>query len=107
MGFFSQDCNRCGHPLLSIPATTSINRWMNDGVAISPQGSVTCGSYDGYGELDGTFAVGDDATVWHRACWSAAGEPADYRGASRHSADQGWFFDDSDHAMSIPRTDQT
>lgn len=104
MGFFSQDCTGCGHPLLSPAATIDVNRWMSTGVAIAPNGDIRSGDYDGYGNLDGSDAVGFDATVWHRACWLNAGQPIDYRGASSSSEDQGWFFEDATHAMAEPRT---
>ena len=44
MGFFSANCEGCGHPLLSVAATEEINRWMNLGVAITRAGSVLKGS---------------------------------------------------------------
>lgn len=102
MGFFSEDCIECGHPLLSIQATLPINRWMNNGVAITPNGNIRTGSYDGYGALDGADAVGVDATIWHHACWTAVGRPLDYCGPSASSDDQGWFFGDSEHAIPEP-----
>lgn len=102
MGFFSEDCVDCGHPLLSLAATSPVNRWMNNGVAIGPQGNIHAGSYDGYGALDGADAVGLDATVWHYACWTVAGRPLDYRGPSASSADQGWFFGNTEHALPEP-----
>lgn len=103
MGFFSQDCNGCGHPLLSSAATDPINRWMNHGVAIDSRGNVVTGAYDGYGNLDCyEQVVGEDATVWHRDCWDKAGQPTTYQGVSASSADQGWFFDDHEHAMPSP-----
>jgi hypothetical protein len=109
MGFFSQDCTECGHPLLSPAATLPGNAWMSDGVAISarqqePDGRIDIhtGIYDGYGRLDDAAVVGFDATVWHRACWEVAGRPCDYRGPSPSSPDQGWFFADADHAVPEP-----
>ncbi|ORB77100.1 hypothetical protein [Mycobacterium timonense] len=103
MGFFSADCIGCGHPLLSIQATNKVNAWMNWGVAITPDGSILKGRYDGYGRLDCyEYAVGVDNTVWHEACWRVAGSPMDYRGESAHSSDQGWFFADGAHDMREP-----
>lgn len=103
MGFFSQDCTSCGHPLLCAAATDPINRWMTHGVAIDARGNVVTGEYDGYGALDGhEEAVGGEATVWHRDCWDKAGQPTAYQGVSEGSADQGWFFDDGEHAMQSP-----
>lgn len=119
MGFFSSCCEGCGHPLLSPMATDQVNEWMSEGVAVFPDGGRVTGVYDGYGDLDGPMfdragqrvdrdwasgsAVGSESTVWHQACWEAAGEPGDYRGASRSAEDQGWFFDDGAHSMPDPR----
>lgn len=112
MGFFSQDCDGCGHPALSEDATEAVNEWMNDVVVITPHGSVIRGSYDGYGTLtepsgaEHEYAVGDGNTVWHTACWEKAGEPTDFRGSSRRSQDQGWFFGDGEHSIPDPRLGQ-
>lgn len=104
MGFFSSDCEGCGHPLLSPAATTRINAWMNRGVSILPNGSIMRGDYDGYGRLGDVDCVGiEPATVWHAACFKVAGSPSDYRGESRYSADQGWLFNDPDHDMAEPK----
>lgn len=105
MGFLSADCIGCGHPLLNTYRVNSINDWMNIGVAIYPDGTIRTGSYDGYGNLDQRLdspAVGHDTTVWHESCWIVAGEPTDYRGPSKSSQDQGWFFEDGAHDMPDP-----
>lgn len=113
MGFFSQDCEGCGHPALSEQATEAVNDWMNDVVAITPHGSVVRGSYDGYGtlrepgsDIEHEFAVGAGNTVWHTACWEEAGHPTFFRGESRRSQDQGWFFGDGEHSIPDPRLGQ-
>lgn len=107
MGLFSQNCNGCGHPALCWRATDEINRWMNDVVAVQPNGSVIVGDYDGYGSVGSVeYAIGGAATVWHRACWDKAGRPSDYRGESEAADDQGWFFDDGAHDMPDPRGPQ-
>lgn len=107
MGFFSADCNGCNHPLLSEYATNPINQWMEQGVTIYENGSLIKGRYDGYGRyampsanepIEGAL----EGTVWHEACWNAAGSPTDYRGVSPDSPDQGYFFDDGDHDMPEP-----
>ena len=60
------------------------------------------GEYDGYGRLnEHEYAVGDANTVWHLACWLLAGKPTDYRGASNHAPDQGFFFT-TEHDMEEP-----
>lgn len=113
MGFFSQDCEGCGHPALSEQATETINAWMNDVVVITAHGSVIRGSYDGYGTVrepgsavEHEYAIGDGNTVWHTACWEKAGKPTDFRGESRRSEDQGWFFGDGEHSIPDPRLGQ-
>lgn len=108
MGFFSSNCEGCGHPLLCISAINGINSWMNEGVAITEDSQVIQGFYNGYGTLvdasrDNDYAVGGTNTVWHRACWVQAGSPTDYRGASASSPDQGWFFEEGAHDMAEPR----
>jgi hypothetical protein len=93
MGFFSADCVHCAHPLLSTYASNEINAWMMHAVAITANGSVLVGQYDGYGRI-GEIQVPDfpRATCWHYECWQRAGSPAEYRGPSTLSADQGFFF---------------
>lgn len=108
MGFFSQDCESCGHPALCAQATTEgVNEWMTQVVALLPDGSVHMGAYNGYGTV-GTAddVIGFEAQVWHRACWVAAGQPLTWTKASTHSADQGWFFDDGDHDMLEPGVEE-
>jgi hypothetical protein len=81
---------------------------MIQAVAITPDGSLLKGEYDGYGSLHSpsgaefSDAVGHITTVWHRACWEAAGKPDDYRGESAYAEDQGWFFADGAHDMPEP-----
>jgi hypothetical protein len=82
---------------------------MSNIVAITPNGSIIKGIYDGYGNLNGGAEVEApamaeaDVTVWHAACWSHAGSPQEYRGPSPGSADQGWFFEEGDHDMPEPQ----
>lgn len=107
MGFFSQNCEGCGHPLLSVHAVNQINQWMVNVVAISPSGSIVRGEYDGYGRvIDGNIthdcAVGYDSTTWHEACWLMAGRPSEYTGQSDWASDQGFFFTD-EHDMAEPQ----
>lgn len=109
MGMFSVMCaGGCGHPLLCGDAAGEASAWMTDGVAVTPQGSLVTGTYDGYGRLSGTDIAGEtDATAWHRACRENAGRPAGYLGPSDPAQDQGWFLDDGDHDMPDPRSQQT
>jgi len=111
MGFFSWDCKCCGHPALSPMAVNDINKWMNEVVVLSPEGSRLIGSYDGYGRVDEAelFDFFDDFNVeapelWHKACWIKAGKP-EYSGPSVRSEDQGWFFNDPVHDMKEPIPD--
>ena len=53
--------------------------------------------------VSGWFDGNDGPTVWHHACWRFAGSPAEYRGQSKSSDDQGHFFDDGDHDMAEPK----
>lgn len=102
MGFFSQLCKGCEHPLLSVYSVNQINYWMLNAVAVTPEGSVIIGEYDGYGRIgDYEYAIGGTNTVWHQACWKQAGSPHDYQGASAHAPDQGYFFD-KEHDMVRP-----
>jgi hypothetical protein len=102
MGFFSSNCEGCGHPLLSSHATNDINSWMEQVVAIKSNGSLIMGDYDGYGSIGGVECAIEDATVWHVACFKHAGRPYEYRGPSPRAHDQGYFFDDGDHDMAEP-----
>jgi hypothetical protein len=100
----SNNCLGCGHPLLCVEATNQINAWMNRGVVFTPHGSILKGRYDGYGGLDFFGVVVDGInTVWHEACWQAAGHPSGYQGPAQFSADQGWFFAEGAHDMAYPR----
>jgi len=95
VGFYSSDCEGCQHPLLSVHAVNGVNDWMVAATVITAGGDLISGYYDGYGRVSNieVFSSGlQDPTVWHTTCWWAAGEPTDYRGPSRASADQGFFF---------------
>lgn len=106
MGFFSWNCKYCGHPLLCAQATNEENKWMNKGVALSPDGSIVKGEYDGYGRLESYDSfeceLNDPVEVYHEACWEAAGRPTEYSENSECSVDQGWFFDEGVHTFSVP-----
>ena len=120
MGFFSYNCKCCGHPMLSGYVTTNINRWMNDVVVIENNGTMHTGSYDGYGRVSSALASPDmniafdpitdeylegkdTPACYHEACWKLNGKPTTHNGGSESSADQGYFFDDIDHAMEQPK----
>jgi hypothetical protein len=137
MGFFSQECHGC-HMSILAPYNLWVRGkggrpvnlwWMNDVVAITKDGVLCSGSYDGYSRIDPDTndergeqywddveaekiqdrVIGitwDDRgeenhagpTVWHRACWIAAGQPRDWKGQSPNADDQGYFFDPEDYA---------
>lgn len=112
MGFYSPECKRCGHPLLSPAASHTVNRWMELVVVIRPDGSLREGVYDGYGQVvddqtvDGTTTLtptGNAVTesVWHQDCWLFLDRPAGYAGPSTLSDDQGYFFD-NEHDVKSP-----
>ena len=106
MGFFSWNCNGCGHPLLSPHAVNKMNAWMQDSVTIDHTGKILEGFYDGYGRVGGedinyTYGVLEPC-VWHRRCWENAGSPKEY-GPSDSAPDQGYFFDEGAHDMKLPR----
>ena len=105
MGFFSWECKKCGHSILSAEATNSVNDWMNKAIALDKDGSVVVGFYDGYGRLwtDSGMEVELDfePCIYHHDCWVAAGKP-EFDGPSDSAADQGWFFDEEDHNMTSP-----
>lgn len=112
MGMFSYDCRACGHPLLCRQATTKgVNTWMSLGIVIMSNGDIHSGEYDGYGRIGG-FDSGDsgyqlsDGSVYHRHCHEILGKPMRFVGKSQHADDQGWFFDDGDHAMASPLDDK-
>lgn len=111
MGFFSWNCKRCDHPMLSHYAIDETNGWMNDAVIVGSDGSVGNGEYDGYGRVgehdwesfarDHDWSTGEGAPdFYHLACWEAEGKPTDYRDGSAGSRDQGFFFDEGDHDLS-------
>lgn len=122
MGLYSYECLGCGHPMLSGYSTGPINEWMQNVVIIHPRlGVVAAGHYDGYGRTpkvddveaarkggDPMYVLGWDKKTqrgtdacWHRSCWEVAGRPGFDRPSSR-AADQGYFFDDGDHALADP-----
>jgi hypothetical protein len=104
MGFFSWNCAHCGHPLLPPMVTNEINRWMNSCVAIMCDNSRIAGSYDGYGRIGGELIVDDvhGPQCYHEACWRLIGCPSNYTTPSRHSEDQGYFFDEGAHDLAEP-----
>ena len=95
MGFFSWDCNGCGHPLLSQYAITEVNAWMHHAVSITPDHDIT---------IHHNPDLRDEFTpcVWHRICWVNANGPIDFV-PSHSSPDQGYFFDPEAHNIPRPK----
>lgn len=46
--------------------------------------------------------TGNGPTVWHKACWLAAGAPREWQGESPNAADQGYFYEQTDYASRRP-----
>jgi hypothetical protein len=103
MGFFSYNCRGCGHPLLH-NSFSPTNAWMIEGVAITEEGSILQGTYDGYGHLSGLGILdqGEKPDVYHKACWDVLGRPMEYKGGSKDARDQGYFFSAKAHDMARP-----
>jgi len=107
MGFFSWNCNSCGHPLLSHYVLEDRNAWMSNGVAILEDGSVLRGEYDGYGRLN-DHEINDFGSpeCYHEACWNLEGKPTEYNQPSEDARDQGYFFDDNVHNFPEPKNQE-
>lgn len=130
MGFFSQECLECTGSILA-SARLMVPPWLNDAVAIATDGTLTAGSYDGYGNLvmdlelsderpetddekpvignaftdAGHYDLANSPAVWHRACWTIAGEPREHPGlGSSGAADQGFFYDSEGYNVPAPTT---
>jgi hypothetical protein len=104
MGFFSYKCEICSHPALCRQACDrEINGWMSRVVAITREGELHAGEYDGYGRVGVAEVMDSRFSLYHRACWEMAGKPTVYTNEARHAPDQGWFFNDGDHDMLDPR----
>jgi hypothetical protein len=115
VGFFSSKCEGCTKPILSTYANVlPVAAWMAEATVVSPEGTVTAGFYDGYGNVTAehpdTLPLGAQgnrallgATVWHAACWEVAGRPADFRGESADAEDQGFFFSPDKYTAPDPR----
>jgi len=108
MGMFSWNCKACGHPALCENATDKgINEWMTEVVVLGNDG-MTEGHYDGYGRVNGQtiFVMGlHGPCLYHKACWLYECEPGYDGKPSKHSFDQGWFFDTGEHDMLEPGVD--
>jgi hypothetical protein len=111
VGFFSTRCRACGHSILSHHAVSPSDErafgWMKNAVAITREGDIHTGEYDGYGRIgdwDSQGTIGRAQSVYHRACWEVIGKPTSFSGPSFDARDQGYFFDAADHDLPDPRT---
>ena len=112
MGFFSWNCKRCGHPMLSPWSCNKINSWMIDVAVIESDGRVLKGEYDGYGRVGAVDINIDliyqddgpdqDPDCYHQACHEMEGQPTTYAGGSDNAPDQGFFFGKGSHDMACP-----
>lgn len=104
MGMFSWECRRCERSILSHMAVEPHNRWMCSAVALLPRGSVIMGTYDGYGRIDDNLDIynGGEPEIYHRSCWELAGKPMKFTGASKHAADQGYFYEEGKYDVLDP-----
>lgn len=107
MGFSSNNCNHCKHPMLDSRATDKgINEWMSNVVFMDENDTRLVGEFDGEGHRIGNYELdGTPAVFAHFACWEIAGKPDydSYEGDSTHAGDQGWFFKDGAHDLIDPR----
>lgn len=96
MGFFSWDCEHCGKSARCQMAVSDTKlSFQSDVVICFANGDRVSGEYDGYGRVGQSLDLQDvqqQFTLYHLACWERAGHPG-YKGQSKYSADQGWFFD--------------
>lgn len=95
MGFFSWNCQVCGHPMVCSDAPRH-PKWFERVVVIEADGTVLRGEYDGYGRVDGVRFYedisGGEPCCYHEACYEAVGAKPEYVGPSQDSHNQGWFF---------------
>jgi len=111
MGLFSWECPEC---LDSIISDSAINEgeneligWQKRCAVVFSDGTTLVGEYDGYGRVHcdiGIVVNLTDAldpqtcdapfTMYHEACYRAAGEPMFNGIPSRRAQDQGYFFND-------------
>jgi len=88
MGFFSWECPCCGESI------KQGNDWMGKCVALSDDGSVVKGDYDGYGRIDGRLGTVEltdmdgKFALYHQKCYDLCGRPA-YTKPSGSADDQG------------------
>lgn len=91
MGFFSWNCQGCGKSIRSRYTNAGHKNWMSRAVALTKNGSVVKGEYNGYGRI-GDFELMDAEpfSLWHDACWLAANKPGFTKQADSAN-DQGCF----------------
>lgn len=110
MGMFSWSCRKCSKSILGPFSLTPRNAWMNNAVALFPNGSIVSGVYSGYGEItilvdgedNGEVKLKDPVGLYHHACWEADGRPH-YSEPSPSAKDQGHFYDDKEYDVAPPK----
>lgn len=95
MGFFSWNCRVCGHSIMN-PYAFGDMPWLNEAVALFPDGTRLTGRYDGYGRIAGRRTEwGVEVELMHQKCWREQGERG-YEKTSPSARGQGHFYDDGD-----------
>ncbi len=96
MGFFSWNCKRCGLAIMSPYSVDSENVQLNDAVAITQEGEVFQGEYDGHGHLGDMIddELCNNPEMYHQVCWELAGKPTEYTEGSENASNQGFFIND-------------
>jgi len=103
MGMFSWNCLACGFSLRECK-NCSVDSWMAQGVALSPNGTRVIGWYNSYGQLGDTYNLADqmgDFSVYHKACWELVGKPEFTKQAS-HAHDQGFCLPTHGNPLPLP-----
>ncbi len=98
MGFFSWNCKRCQMAIMNPYQVNEETSWLNDAVAITKDGSILKGSYDGYGRInDRDICMYDfDFEMYHNACWELEGKPTEFTSPSKRANNQGHFIGEED-----------
>lgn len=107
MGLYSWQCLHCTKSILGPYVLTDVNRWMNEVVAILPNGSFLRGNYDGYGRIvinpaGAELQLPGNPDLYHFKCWEKAGEPKAYTKGSPTAQDQGHFIDPKEYDLPEP-----
>lgn len=95
MGLSSRICLFCHNSIRHSGTARGLAGWMQEAVAIKPDGTILTGQYDGYARVSGRDIDGpkenDSPALYHEACYHLAGRPTFDR-PSEHADDQGHFL---------------